>query len=137
MLAWIALLARADRAKDAEILILPHQIAVLQRQAKAPRVSWAGRAALAAVAGLLPSSHLRRLRLIISRELCCAGMPIWSASDGRTRAALSSGPGPRHQCARCCWRWRGITLAGVRSIHGELTGLRETVAPSLDTLERA
>ena len=36
MLAWIALLARSDRAKDAEILILPHQVAVLQRQAKAP-----------------------------------------------------------------------------------------------------
>ena len=38
MLAWIALLGRSDRAKDAEILILPHQVAVLQRQAKAPRV---------------------------------------------------------------------------------------------------
>ena len=36
MLTWIALLARSDRAKDAEILILPHQVAVLQRQAKAP-----------------------------------------------------------------------------------------------------
>jgi putative transposase len=65
VLAWIALLGRSDRAKDAEILILPHQVAVLQRQARPPRVPWAGRAALAAVAGLLPSSHLR-LRLIIS-----------------------------------------------------------------------
>ena len=53
MLAWIALLARSDRAKDAEILILRHQVTVLQRQAKTPRMSWAGRAALAAVAGLL------------------------------------------------------------------------------------
>jgi hypothetical protein len=56
----IALLARSDRAKDAEILILRHQVAVLQRQAKTPRMSWADRAALAAVAGLLPRSHLRR-----------------------------------------------------------------------------
>jgi putative transposase len=46
--AWIALLARSDRAKDAEILILRHQVAVLQRQAKTPRVSWADRAVLAA-----------------------------------------------------------------------------------------
>jgi hypothetical protein len=60
VLAWIALLARSDRAKDAEILILRHQVAVLQRQAKTPRMSWADRAALAAVAGLLPRSHLRR-----------------------------------------------------------------------------
>ena len=31
---WLALLARSDRAKDAEILILRHQVAVLQRQGK-------------------------------------------------------------------------------------------------------
>ena len=36
MFAWIALPARSDRAKDAEILILRHQVAVLQRQAKTP-----------------------------------------------------------------------------------------------------
>src|SRR5579875_745528 len=39
---WFALLARSDHAKDAEILILRHQVAVLQRQIKAPRLSWAG-----------------------------------------------------------------------------------------------
>jgi hypothetical protein len=38
---WLALLARSDRAKDAEILILRHQVAVLQRQVKNPRLSWA------------------------------------------------------------------------------------------------
>ncbi len=32
---WLALLARSDRVKDAEILILRHQVAVLQRQVKA------------------------------------------------------------------------------------------------------
>src|ERR1022692_1885305 len=32
---WLALLARSDRAKDAEILILRHQVAVLQRQVRA------------------------------------------------------------------------------------------------------
>jgi len=29
--SWLALLARSDRAKDAEILLLRHQVAVLQR----------------------------------------------------------------------------------------------------------
>ena len=41
---WLALLARSDRAKDAEILILRHQVSVLQRQVKAPRLSRADRA---------------------------------------------------------------------------------------------
>jgi putative transposase len=40
---WLALPARSDRAKDPEILILRHQVAVLQRQVKVPRLSWADR----------------------------------------------------------------------------------------------
>lgn len=39
MFGWIALIARSDRAKDAEILMLRHQVAVLQRQVKALRLS--------------------------------------------------------------------------------------------------
>jgi hypothetical protein len=54
---WLALLARSDRAKDAEILMLRHQVAVLQRQAKAPCLSWADRAVLAALARLLPRGY--------------------------------------------------------------------------------
>jgi hypothetical protein len=53
---WIALLARSDRAKDAEILLLRHQLAVLQRNAGAPRLSWADRAILAALAGCCPGT---------------------------------------------------------------------------------
>jgi len=34
MFGWLALLARSDQAKDAEILILRHQVSVLQRQVK-------------------------------------------------------------------------------------------------------
>jgi hypothetical protein len=63
---WLALLARSERAKDAEILILRYQVAVLQRQVKAPRLSWTGRAVPAALSWLLPASWLRQLRLIVS-----------------------------------------------------------------------
>jgi putative transposase len=46
---WLALLARFDRAKDAKILILRHQVTLLQRQVKAPQLSWDDRAVLAAL----------------------------------------------------------------------------------------
>jgi hypothetical protein len=55
---WLALLARSDRAKDPEILILRNQVAVLQRQVKTPRLSWADRVVLAALGRLLPWSQL-------------------------------------------------------------------------------
>lgn len=78
---WLALLARSGHAKDAEILILRHQVAVLQRQVKTPRLSWADRAILAALARLLPSSQLRQLRLIISPRTLLR----WHASLVRRR----------------------------------------------------
>jgi hypothetical protein len=56
---WFALLARSGRAEDAEMLILRHQVAVLQRQVRTPRLSWADRAILTALAQLLSRSHPR------------------------------------------------------------------------------
>lgn len=55
---WLSLLAGSDRAKDAEILLLRHQVAVLQRRVKTPQLSWADRAILAALARLLSASQL-------------------------------------------------------------------------------
>jgi hypothetical protein len=65
---WLSLLAGSDRAKDAEILLLRHQVAVLQRRVKTPQMSWADRAILATPARLLPASQLRQRRLIISHR---------------------------------------------------------------------
>jgi hypothetical protein len=110
---WLALLARSDRAKDAEILILRHQVAVLQRQAGTPKLSWADRAILSALARLLPRSHLRQLRLIISpRTLLC-----WHADLVRRRWAYprrTPGRPCRHTpSARWYWRWPGTTRPGA------------------------
>jgi putative transposase len=60
---WMALLARSAAAKDAELLILRHEVSVLRRQNPRPRLDWADRAVLAALARLLPKP-LRMGRLV-------------------------------------------------------------------------
>ena len=62
----MALLARSDVTKDVELLVLRHQVAMLQRQTKRPRLSWTYRATLAALARLPPKAHRGRLKLIVS-----------------------------------------------------------------------
>jgi putative transposase len=125
VLGWLALLARSDAVKDAEILVLRHEVAVLRRRVARPKPDWAGRAVLAALARLLP----RRLRLhrivtpgtllawhrrLVARKWTCPGTP------GRPPVPR---PGARTRGADGAAepRW------GHRRIQGELLGLGHRV----------
>jgi putative transposase len=63
LIGWMALLVRSAASKDAELLVLRHEVAVLRRQNPTPRLDWADRAVLAALARLLPRS-VRMSRLV-------------------------------------------------------------------------
>ena len=84
-LAMLRLLPMSDRAKDAEILALRHQIMVLQRQLHGQRVRFtsADRALLAALLHRLPRTVLRQIRLLVRPETVLRWAP-WSC-DWRER----------------------------------------------------
>jgi hypothetical protein len=64
VLSWMLLRTRCDAAKEIEILVLRHQLAVLQRRQPRPRISWTDRAVIAALSRLLPTR--RRLGLLVT-----------------------------------------------------------------------
>ena len=60
---WLVLLARSSAAKDAELLVLRHEVALLRRTHPRPRLDWADRAVFATLIRLLPV-RLRKHRLV-------------------------------------------------------------------------
>src|SRR5271170_3272113 len=67
--AGLRLSRREGMWKTAEILILRHQLSVLQRrQPRRPKLDWADRALLAALLGVIPKARCRGLRLLITPD---------------------------------------------------------------------
>src|SRR6187549_899749 len=129
VLSWLALLARSDTAKDAEILILRHEVAVLRRTNPRPTLTWLDRAILSALSRLLPAP-LRRMRLVSPRTLL-----RWHAQLVARRWTYPHRRPGRPPIAPPI---RALVLRmarenphwGYRRIHGELIGLGHPVAAS-------
>ncbi|HEY6314759.1 MAG TPA: hypothetical protein VIY52_28710, partial [Streptosporangiaceae bacterium] len=66
---WLRLSRREETWKTAEILILRHQLAVLQRrQPRHPNLNWADRALLVTLLGVIPKAPRQGLRLLVTPD---------------------------------------------------------------------
>src|SRR6266480_7529470 len=66
---WLQLSRRQEAWQTAEILILRHQLAILQRrQPRRPHLTWADRALLAALLGVIPKARRQGLRLLVTPD---------------------------------------------------------------------
>jgi transposase InsO family protein len=128
VLELLVLRGRSDAANEVEILVLRHQLRVLERQLARPRLEPADRLVLAAFSRVLPRARwraffvqpetlLRWHRQLVARR--------WTYPQRRGRPAT-------------CRELRELVLRlarenpgwGYRRIHGELIGLGIRIAPS-------
>src|SRR6266581_2096855 len=131
ILGLAVLISRSDLAKDAELLVLRHENAVLRRHAGRVRYGPADRLWLAALARLIPRRRWAAIfpitpaTLLAWHRRLAAGK--YDTSKRRTPGRPPTGPGITRLVVRLA---KENPLWGHRRIHGELTKLAVTVAPS-------
>ena len=123
---WLVLLGRGETSKNAEIMVLRHEVAVLRRQVARAKPDGADRANLAALARLLPAV------LGASRLVSPGPLLAWHRRLITRKRAYPNRPGrPRTsqdirdlilRLARENPAW------GYRRVHGELRGLGHQIS---------
>jgi putative transposase len=134
LFGWLRLSQRSESWKTAEILLLRHQLTVLQRQVETrPKLNWSDRALIALLLDVIPKHRRAALRLIVTPETILR----WHRDIvGRRRAAKSRHKHPGRPRVHRNIKVLTLRLAkenpgwGYRRIHGELAGLGIQVAPS-------
>lgn len=130
IMAWLGLLARSAQSKNAEILVLRHEVTVLRRQVSRPRLSRADRAVFAALTRLLsrtcrlhrivtPATILRWHRDLVKRR--------WTQPRRHRPGGRRTAPELRRLVLRLAAE---NSSWGYRRIHGELAGLGYQIAAS-------
>jgi len=129
LLSWVVLHTWSDTSKEIEILVLRHQLAVLQRRTPRPQITWTDRAVIAALTRLLPKPP--RLGLLVTpatilrwhRQLIARRWTTQPTRPGRPAVPA----GLRALIVRVATEnptW------GYRRIHGELAGLGYQIGAS-------
>jgi putative transposase len=130
--SWLRLSRRKEAWQTAEILVLRHQFAVLQRrQPRRPKLNWAERALLATLLDVIPRAQRQGLRLLVTpdtilrwhRDIVCGR---WAARSMRGKTGR---PATRRHIKALVLRLAGENPEwGYCRIHGELAGLGVQVA---------
>ena len=129
LLGWLVLHARSDTTKEIEILVLRHQLVVLQRCTPRAQMTWTDRTLMAALTRLLPVR--RRLGLLVTpstilrwhRQLVAIRWTTTPARPGRP-------PMPSGLRALVVRLATENPTWGYRRIHGELAGLGYRIGAS-------
>ena len=129
--ALAVLVLRRDLAKEAELLVLRHENAVLRRHARRIRYEPADRAWFAALARLVPRRRWAEVFPVAPATLLAWHRRLAARKYDTSKRRRPGRPPKVPGIARLVVRLaRENPLWGHRRIHGELTKLGVTIAPS-------
>src|SRR6266704_3055023 len=131
--ACLRLDRREETWRTAEILILRHQLAVLQRQQpRRLRLNWADRALLATLLSVVPKARRHGLRLLVTPDTIMRWhRDIVRRRAGRSMRGKAGRPATRRNIGALVLRLARENHGwGYRRIHGELAGLGVQVSAS-------